>query len=86
MQRKPLARLNGITILVTFFLFRLLWRTLLNLFVLDLLWKAPELLRNPSVVGSAEGDVYSFAIILHELVCRQGPFAIFHDLGDPIST
>lgn len=55
-------------------------------FLLDLLWSAPELLRNPSVIDNPEGDVYSFAIVLHELVCRQGPFAVNADLGDPIST
>ncbi|XP_057366916.1 receptor-type guanylate cyclase Gyc76C-like isoform X2 [Daphnia carinata] len=49
----------------------------------DLLWTAPEILRNPSLTGIPEGDVYSFAIILHEMVCRQGPFAIYYNLGDP---
>ncbi|KAK4017452.1 hypothetical protein OUZ56_032763 [Daphnia magna] len=44
---------------------------------------APEILRNPSLTGTAEGDVYSFAIILHEMVCQEDPFAICYDLGDP---
>ncbi|KFM64383.1 Guanylate cyclase 32E, partial [Stegodyphus mimosarum] len=42
----------------------------------NLLWKAPELLRFPSVnpFGSPKGDVYAFGIILHEIIARQGPF------------
>ncbi|KAK0408093.1 hypothetical protein QR680_003768 [Steinernema hermaphroditum] len=37
----------------------------------DLLWTAPELLREgPTAVGSKPGDVYSFAIICSELVTK----------------
>lgn len=42
----------------------------------QLLWTAPEHLRQkrPELRGSAKGDVYSFAIVLQEIVTRSGPF------------
>ena len=42
----------------------------------DLIWKAPELLRNLNrdPKGSQKGDVYSFALILYEMYGRKGPF------------
>lgn len=42
----------------------------------DLFWKAPELLRNPNapIRGTQEGDIYSFAIILFEMIGRKGPY------------
>lgn len=46
------------------------------------LWTAPELLRdeNPPPQGTQEGDVYSFSIVMHEVIVREGPFY----LGDEI--
>jgi len=41
-----------------------------------LLWRAPELvrMRNIPMNGTKAGDSYSFAIIVHEIINRQGPF------------
>ncbi|XP_023229803.1 guanylate cyclase 32E-like [Centruroides sculpturatus] len=41
-----------------------------------LIWQAPELLRmmNPPARGTQKGDVYSFAIILYEIIGRSGPW------------
>jgi len=43
---------------------------------LGFLWTTPELLRirHPPPEGTPKADVYSFAIIVHEIVTRQGPF------------
>ena len=47
-----------------------------------LMWKAPELLRNPNPPprGTQKGDVFSFGIILYEIIGRKGPW------GDLLST
>uniref|UniRef100_A0A8C8A7Q9 Guanylate cyclase n=1 Tax=Oryzias sinensis TaxID=183150 RepID=A0A8C8A7Q9_9TELE len=44
----------------------------------NLLWTAPELLRNLNLrrKGSFPGDVYSFAIIMQEVVSRSAPFCM----------
>ncbi|XP_061485718.1 retinal guanylyl cyclase 2 [Rhineura floridana] len=44
----------------------------------ELLWTAPELLRNPAMFtkGTLRGDVYSFAIILQEVVLRGAPYCM----------
>ena len=42
---------------------------------LELLWRAPELLRKlMPPCGTPEGDVYSFGIILQEIVIRGEPY------------
>jgi hypothetical protein len=49
----------------------------------DLLWTAPELLRTPPrlwpLYGTKAGDVFSFGILLHELVQHEGPYCIYSD-------
>ncbi|XP_028395101.1 receptor-type guanylate cyclase Gyc76C-like [Dendronephthya gigantea] len=43
----------------------------------DLLWKAPELLReaDPPINGTRKGDVYSFSIILEEFHTMKSPYS-----------
>ncbi|PSN36852.1 Guanylate cyclase 32E [Blattella germanica] len=47
------------------------------------LWRAPELLRcsNPPSQGTQKGDIYSFAIVLYEIMGRAGPWG-FTDLSN----
>ncbi|XP_030608902.1 retinal guanylyl cyclase 2 isoform X2 [Archocentrus centrarchus] len=49
----------------------------------ELLWTAPEILRSsqPGLHGTLPGDVYSFAIIMQEVVVRGPPFCML-DLSD----
>ncbi|XP_047440657.1 retinal guanylyl cyclase 2 isoform X8 [Mugil cephalus] len=44
----------------------------------ELLWTAPEILRSgqPGLHGTLSGDVYSFAIIMQEVVIRGPPFCM----------
>ena len=44
------------------------------MFFIELLYKPPEFLRNPVGYLTQKGDVYSFGIILEEIVLRGGPF------------
>lgn len=46
----------------------------------ELLWTAPELLRAPRVnkLASFAGDVYSFAIIMQEVMVRGNPFCMMN--------
>lgn len=48
------------------------------MFAVDLLWTAPELLRNETLMkkGTQQGDIYSFAIIMQEVVVRGEPFCM----------
>ncbi|XP_055368849.1 retinal guanylyl cyclase 1-like isoform X2 [Betta splendens] len=52
----------------------------------DLLWTAPELLRNPVQGGSFAGDVFSFSIITQEVISRTLPYAMMdmpaHEIVD----
>ncbi|XP_018495299.2 atrial natriuretic peptide receptor 1-like [Galendromus occidentalis] len=46
-------------------------------------WTAPEILRSrdPRLNGTKQGDIYSFAIILQEVITRCGPFESIERLG-----
>jgi hypothetical protein len=53
---------------------------------LELLWVAPELILSTVVPGNPatqKGDVYSFAIILEEIVVRGGPFEAARQFLEP---
>lgn len=45
---------------------------------IELLWTSPELLRNPkgNKFGTQAGDVYSFGIIMQEVVVRGEPYCM----------
>jgi hypothetical protein len=54
--------------------------------ILELLWIAPELIPSTVLPGNPatqKGDVYSFAIILEEIVVRGGPFEAARQFLDP---
>ena len=51
---------------------------------IGLLWTAPELLRmnNPPSNGTQPGDVFSFGIIIQEILTRSEPYSM-HELEAP---
>uniref|UniRef100_A0A8C6LIH6 Guanylate cyclase n=1 Tax=Nothobranchius furzeri TaxID=105023 RepID=A0A8C6LIH6_NOTFU len=55
------------------------------LVVPELLWTAPEILRSgqPGLHGTLPGDVYSFSIIMQEVVIRGPPFCML-DMSDAV--
>ncbi len=48
------------------------------IFCVELLWTAPELLRDEGLrnQGTPAGDVYSFAIIMQEVLVRGEPYCM----------
>lgn len=51
-----------------------------------MLWVAPELLPltlNPGTPATQKGDVYSFGIILEEIIARGGPFSAARQFLEP---
>lgn len=61
------------------------WNFWCNFFFAELLWVAPELLAHTTFIGcprTQKGDVYSFAIILEEIVVRGGPYESARQLTD----
>lgn len=54
--------------------------TVFHSFLPDLLWTAPEHLDNIKFPRSKEGDVFSYGIILQEIITRGYPYSMFEDL------
>jgi len=48
---------------------------------LELLWTAPEILRNEKVIDRQKADIYSLGIILKEVFTRSGPYTEFSFLS-----
>lgn len=53
---------------------------------IDLLWTAPELLRDDALraKGCQKGDMYSFSIIMQEVITRDVPFGMMNMTADEI--
>lgn len=78
-RRQKLSKIKfTTTVEYRFFTYFFAFSRKINLkFIIELLWVAPELLPLTSIPGTPatqKGDVYSFAIILEEIVVRGGPF------------
>lgn len=69
--------MKSVTPLDTFMYSQVWWSTSSSLFA-DQLWTAPELLRSRKLLnkGTQKGDVYSFAIIMQEVISRSAPFCM----------
>lgn len=55
-------------------------------FFLEMLWVAPELLPltlTPGIPATQKGDVYSFGIILEEIIVRGGPYEAAKQFLEP---
>ncbi|KHJ93532.1 hypothetical protein OESDEN_06552 [Oesophagostomum dentatum] len=49
----------------------------------DLLWTAPELLRENESAGTQKGDIYSFGIICAQAITKSSPWDLDHRTDDP---
>ncbi|XP_076311255.1 retinal guanylyl cyclase 1-like [Tachypleus tridentatus] len=54
--------------------------------VKDKLWAAPELLRDETLLrrGTQTGDVYSFSIVMQEVVVRGQPYCMLHSSAEEL--
>lgn len=59
----------------------LLFQLILIPFIADSLWTAPEHIFNEQFPRSQPGDVYSYGIMLSEIVTRGLPYSMFEDLS-----
>ena len=50
-------------------------------FCLGLLWKAPEHIENKKFPRSQPGDVFSFSIIIQEILLEDLPYGMYNDLS-----